>query len=414
MRVVTPTFFSVAVATDSALSLLQIHAHQNDATVSGEWKCKDTGIPGLDVDNKESTIACGPDGTWATPYCPTLKGCTPYCPNGCDGCAWWEQPHENPRVGAGIEANGRSMRGGENLRHFTFCSPINGACKGCETATSTACGMDCRNSENKSKAPVNPYVDTGEGGPAKKSGMVSTWTLINNGKVQCPPGCVNDCAYFKYGNLHSCGALSGGWLFYRGGYRKMHPTYCPEGVKNWNSGVLPQQQTIWCGEPPTTTTTTKEDTGEVCKHYETQDTCPSPRCSWDGDACADPPCSSHTSQDDCCGDCEWNADQCQPALFKACPKEGKPGTNVCPEGCTFVDNCEQCEFAAGVWKKDFSKEPWKPSTGSRPQGCFRNRKFNIKCNKFEPGSKYPSGLDKVGTKRGKWPICKLIEPPKKC
>jgi len=155
-------------------------------------------------------------------------------------------------------------------------------------------------------------------------------------------------------------------------------------------------------------------TEHVCKHYESEDACPSPRCSWDGDACADPPCSSHTSEDDCCGDCEWEAGQCQPALFKACPKEGKPGTNVCPQGCTFVDNCEQCEFAAGVWKKDFSKEPWKPKTGARPQGCFRNRKFNIKCNKFQPGSKYPSGRDKVGTKRGKWPICKLIEPPKEC
>jgi len=101
-------------------------------------------------------------------------------------------------------------------------------------------------------------------------------------------------------------------------------------------------------------------------------------------------------------------------MLKACPKEGTPGTNVCPEGCTFVDNCEQCQFAAGVWKKDYSTEPWKPSTGSRPQGCFRNRKFNIKCNKFEPGSKYPNGKDKVGEKAGKWPICKVVEPEKTC
>jgi len=162
---------------------------------------------------------------------------------------------------------------------------------------------------------------------------------------------------------------------------------------------------------PTTTTTTAE---HVCKHYESENTCPSGRCNWDGDACADPPCSSHTSQDDCCGDCEWKVGQCQPAMFKACPKEGTPGTNVCPEGCTFVDNCEQCQFAAGVWKKDYSTEPWKPSTGSRPQGCFRNRKFNIKCNKFEPGSKYPNGKDKVGEKAGKWPICKVVEREKTC
>merc|ERR1719240_458226 len=165
---------------------------------------------------------------------------------------------------------------------------------------------------------------------------------------------------------------------------------------------------------PTTTTTTTEDTGHVCKHYEAEDSCPDARCSRDGPACPEPPCSSHASKGECCGDCEWQQGRCQPAMFKACPKEGKPGTNKCPKGCTFVDNCEQCEFAAGVWKKDFSKEPWAPRSGSRPQGCFRNRKFNIKCNKFEPGSKYSSGVNKVGTKRGKWPICKIIEPPKKC
>jgi len=164
----------------------------------------------------------------------------------------------------------------------------------------------------------------------------------------------------------------------------------------------------------TTTTTTPEDTGEVCKHYETKQSCPSPRCSWDGDSCADPPCSSYLEEGQCCGDCEWKAGMCKPALFKACPKEGKPGTNKCPKGCTFVDNCEQCEFVAGVWQKDFSSKPWPAASGSRPQGCFRNRKFNIKCNRFEPGSKYPSGVDKVGTKKGKWPICKMDEPPKKC
>jgi len=159
----------------------------------------------------------------------------------------------------------------------------------------------------------------------------------------------------------------------------------------------------------TTTTTTTTTIAHVCKHYETEDTCPSGRCSWDGDACTDPPCSSRSVPSDCCGECEWNAGKCQTAMFKACPKEGVPGSNVCPEGCTFVDSCEQCEFAAGVWKKKYSTEPWPPSSGSRPQGCFRNRKFNIKCNKFEPGSKYPSGVGKVGEKRGKWPICKLIE-----
>jgi len=200
------------------------------------------------------------------------------------------------------------------------------------------------------------------------------------------------------------------------GVRYMYWNPTPDASRNVEGVNLPTVAHIAheiCNVCDTTTTTTT-DSGHVCKHYETEDTCPDARCSWDGDACTDPPCSSHTEKADCCGDCEWEKDQCQPAMFKACPTEGKPGTNVCPEGCTFVDNCEQCEFAAGVWEKDYSTEPWKPKTGSRPQGCFRNRKFNIKCNKFEPGSKYPSGVDKVGTKKGKWPICKLIEPPKKC
>jgi len=190
----------------------------------------------------------------------------------------------------------------------------------------------------------------------------------------------------------------------------------PEGDKplpaGLNLGSVAHVARHICGCDGTTTTTTT-DSGHVCKHYETEDTCPEARCTWDGDSCTDPPCSFHTEESDCCGDCEWEAGQCQPALFKACPKEGTPGSNVCPEGCTFVDNCEQCEFAAGVWKKKYSTANWPASSGSRPQGCFRNRKFNIKCNIFAPGSKYPSGVDKVGKKRGKWPICKLIEPPKK-
>jgi len=242
----------------------------------------------------------------------------------------------------------------------------------------------------------------------------------------CPVGCEDDCAAFKLGNFAGCGVNEG--LGYSGYNGATTNAVGPNPACQENNVVgAGQMAFLWCGKPTTTTTTcvckrtttgttttTTEDHGHVCKHYESEDTCPLPRCSWDGDACADPPCSSRTSEADCCGDCEWEVDQCKPAIFKACPDEGKAGTNVCPEGCTFVDNCEQCEFAAGVWKKDYSKAPWPAGSGARPQGCFRNRKFNVKCNKFEPGSKYPSGQDKVGTKKGKWPICKVIEPPKKC
>merc|ERR1719414_1775504 len=146
------------------------------------------------------------------------------------------------------------------------------------------------------------------------------------------------------------------------------PLKAPQPV-TWEGGPdLPvvaqaEEPKKFCVVPTTTTTTT--DSGHVCKHYDSEAECPAARCSWDGEACTDPPCSSYPEEGQCCGDCEWLDGMCQPAMFKACPKEGKPGTNKCPKGCTFVDNCEQCEFAAGVWKKDFSKLPWKPSTGSR-------------------------------------------------
>jgi len=84
-------------------------------------------------------------------------------------------------------------------------------------------------------------------------------------------------------------------------------------------------------------------------------------------------------------------------MFEACPVEGTVNTNECPAGCTFVDNCAQCELAAKSWGKKYSTEPF-PAGSPRPRGCFRNRKFLIKCNSGNPEGPY----------KGKYPICQKI------
>lgn len=84
-------------------------------------------------------------------------------------------------------------------------------------------------------------------------------------------------------------------------------------------------------------------------------------------------------------------------MFEVCPEEGKENTNVCPEGCAPVDDCDQCKLAAEDWGKPFSDEPI-PEGATRPTGCFRNRKYLIKCNKKNPEGPY----------RGKFPICQKV------
>jgi len=50
--------------------------------------------------------------------------------------------------------------------------------------------------------------------------------------------------------------------------------------------------------------------------------------------------------------------------------------------------------AAAFWKRKYSAKPW--PAGPRPTGCFRNKKWQIKCNKKESGGW-----------RGKWPVCQM-------
>jgi len=86
---------------------------------------------------------------------------------------------------------------------------------------------------------------------------------------------------------------------------------------------------------------------------------------------------------------------CKECMFTPCKTEGKAGTNVCPPGCTAVDNEDECMLAAKAWNKPFDDEPI-PAGSPRPTGCFRNRKFKMKFNKNNPQGGY----------QGKYPICK--------
>merc|ERR1712137_194272 len=84
-----------------------------------------------------------------------------------------------------------------------------------------------------------------------------------------------------------------------------------------------------------------------------------------------------------------------PRVPTICPEEGSQKTDDCPEGCTHIESCSQCREAAAFWKRKFDSRPFK---GRRPTGCFRNRKWKIKCNDKGP----------FGGFRGKWPVCAIV------
>jgi len=209
--------------------------------------------------------AWGPDGTWATPYCKDIRGCTPYCPNGCDGAAHWlAYTFPNARFGIkGAMAGSRPM----DQRHFAKCHP--GKKLPGSIGSSGATGwVNCLGSENATKPYLwseasdkwtkDPLRGTGRWANKKVPTLrkhEEAYSMTPYGYEYCPIGCVNDCAYFKYGNLHQCGTTSAGWNGYDG---KSSPSVgsnkrCNvDHVTYWNA----VQTAVWCGEPTTTTTTT--------------------------------------------------------------------------------------------------------------------------------------------------------------
>merc|ERR1712137_646227 len=66
-----------------------------------------------------------------------------------------------------------------------------------------------------------------------------------------------------------------------------------------------------------------------------------------------------------------------------CPEEGNAKTDIRPEGCKYIESCEMCEEAAVFWNLSYGgKNNW--PNPPRPTGCFRNRKWQIKCNDEGP------------------------------
>merc|ERR1719478_1847758 len=138
--------------------------------------------------------------------------------------------------------------------------------------------IDCRNSENATKKPfwsetdnvdlVKKMMETkpnGRGGYWPTQNYQGSGTM-NMGHEFCPPGCVNDCVAFKWGNVNHCGATGHGlgWGGYDGAKtnEKGPNKLCPLGKVFNNNGYYSQ---TWCGDPAeaatnckcvTTTTTT--------------------------------------------------------------------------------------------------------------------------------------------------------------
>jgi len=174
------------------------------------------------------------------------------------------------------------------------------------------------------------------------------------------------------------------------------PQLCPvnlvpsRGYQQWTTCIKP---------PPTTTTTTICVPGSTDKSVP----CRPKTCAGNGKAwttavvnCA--PCNGGNptppKAGECCGGCVLTTKTTTPKMFEPCHIEGKRGSNDCPAGCGHVENCAQCKLAARVWKKKYDTKPW-PRGSPRPTGCFRNKKFKIKCNDKGPFGGY----------KGKWPIC---------
>lgn len=207
----------------------------------------------------------GPDGTWEHPYCKDIQGCVPYCPAGCDGVAkwgWWTFP--NSKFGVGGAAKGIRPT---NQANFQYCEQ--GVRKGGQVGVLAAGGyMNCLGSENASKpsfwsqngavekAPFPNYATNGQvypkfAVPRYNAGYISKFSMTAYGHEYCPTSCVNDCAFFRYGNFEQCGS-TGAYHGYNGGRAADGPN------KNCLLGTVQGRMFDsyhWCGTTTTTTTT---------------------------------------------------------------------------------------------------------------------------------------------------------------
>lgn len=197
----------------------------------------------------------GPDGTWNTPYCKDIQGCEPYCVPGCNGAVRWMWAiYGNDRLG--VPAGNMQSR----LRHFQGCEQ--GKRLGVGLGRFRGAWMDCFGSENATKAPlVPPEWDSMKENPASQGGFKypvmalphRAWSMTPYGHEACPRDCVNDCAFFQYGNFNHCGVTTArGWT----GYNRGNGPEVGSNPRCNTDYLWPGQISVyvWCGEPTTTTT----------------------------------------------------------------------------------------------------------------------------------------------------------------
>jgi len=281
MRVIFVATASVALALEGAvhadsdeyLSLLQLSARPRsvaedldvvdvddlDSAGQGPGQGSEEIIP-ITWDTQRSF---GPDGTWATPFCPHVEGCLlaeRVCPAGCDGTAWWQAGFNRRKEGFGaLPASRKPLQ----LAHFHGCEQgktYGGAFGSSIVLASGSALQNCKNGPDSKKPAV---FDNSAGKESllkwkRNIGMSfpSDLTMTAYMNEYCPAGCVNDCAVFNMGNFYTCGSLIKHPSQY---YNHQVPSpasrvpnpKCPLG-SIFRRG---ESTATWCGEPTTTTTT---------------------------------------------------------------------------------------------------------------------------------------------------------------
>jgi hypothetical protein len=268
MRVFLFAIASVALALEEThhadvgeyLSLLQLSARPHSVAESSD------DVDAHDADDLDAPASIsypitwdtrrsfGPDGTWATPYCKNIQGCTleeRVCPPGCDGTAYWERtPYGNTKFGI---PNGWAQR---NTAHFIGC--IQGLNRGGAFGSWQVHNhmQNCNNGpDSKSPTFFSSDAEWVQQNIGTLSSGINDATQTAYGQEWCPANCVNDCAMFKNGQFLACGMTDPAqkWAGYNGANTNIGPNpMCQIGVMK----TFYTSSYTWCGEPTTTTTTT--------------------------------------------------------------------------------------------------------------------------------------------------------------
>jgi len=241
---------SVALAFEEAdhadseeyLSLLQLSARPHSVDDL------EAPVPGFEYAITWGAPPLGPDGTWATPWCRNIQGCTVaerVCGAGCNGAAYWPPvSYANSRLGVPVQGKDS---------HYGGC--VTGRNIGGAVGSSRGNWQNCLNSPESDKPAIFPpdvaWVTDNFGSLTPFEPSLTAYR-----HEWCPAACVNDCAQFKLGYFIACGQTQGlRWAGYNmGTTNAVGPNrMCPLGKMHRDRGTITY---TWCGEPTTTTTTT--------------------------------------------------------------------------------------------------------------------------------------------------------------